>query len=267
MQTRTARKRNCIPSPLLATSLLIAALIIWAPTNAAAQSATPKNLVELYTSQGCSSCPPANALLKKYISRKDVIALSLPVDYWDYLGWPDEFGKAQFSTRQRHYATARGDGQVYTPQIVANGIDHAVGSRPSAVDKAINHSLQTVSNRQIAISLKLNGDQLTVSPSSNNTGSAHATDANQPATTIWLALVTKKATTAVPRGENRGATITYYNVVRDLKAVGKWQGKPFTMTLPKNHSMAGKPDGLTDSCVVFLQEGANGPVIGAAEQL
>jgi hypothetical protein len=129
-------------SLLLSQSVPAAATEI-APAPAPDLRAAPPSLsritgvVELYTSQGCSSCPPADALLKAYAERKDVLALTLPVDYWDYLGWKDTLGSAKHSERQRNYARARGDGQVYTPQVVINGVAHAIGSSKSAIDTGL----------------------------------------------------------------------------------------------------------------------------------
>ena len=95
---------------------------------AAPALATTKAVIELFTSQGCSSCPPADALLGEYAKRDDVLALSFPVDYWDYLGWKDTLASHENTERQRAYAAARGDRQVYTPQVVVNGVEHMVGS-------------------------------------------------------------------------------------------------------------------------------------------
>ena len=100
-------------------------------------AATPVTVIELFTSQGCSSCPTADALLESYADRPDVVALTLPVDYWDYLGWKDTLASPKFSARQRTYAKARGDGRVYTPQVVINGLQHAVGSSATDIDRAI----------------------------------------------------------------------------------------------------------------------------------
>lgn len=252
---------NPIPTAmrsLLALSFLSFALTMGPGIASAENTPKPKTLVELYTSQGCSSCPPANKLLKNYVDRDDVIAISLPVDYWDYLGWKDTYGKSQFSNRQRRFARTRRDGQVYTPQIVANGLNHAVGSRIGAVNNAIRKSVTSVHNRQIPLALKHDGDTLILWTSDEAGASAKAARVK---TTVWLALTKKKVSTSVPRGENRGKIVTYYNVVRDLKQVGTWTGRPMKISLPKNHSMAS----ATDGCVVFLQQGPGGPIIGAAE--
>lgn len=240
---------------ILSTALLGGLALYVATDQTRADSAKPKTLVELYTSQGCNSCPPANALLKKYIDRSDVIALSLPVDYWDYLGWKDTFGKSQFSNRQRRYALARRDGQVYTPQIVANGVTHAVGSRRYDVDNAINGSLPPIANKRIPLKIERDGKTLKITSPAPTPGTLKSNP------TIWLALTTRKASVSVPRGENRGKVVTYYNVVRDLKAVGTWNGTPLTIKIPDNHDMKSPSSG----CVVFLQDGRAGPILGAAE--
>ena len=246
---------------ILVVTIISGGLISLSANQAIAQNQKPKTLVELFTSQGCNSCPPANALLKKYIDREDVIALSLPVDYWDYLGWTDTFGKSQFSNRQRRYATKRGDGQVYTPQIVANGVTHAVGSRAYAVEGAIRKSYASVSRHQIPLDMKLDGNKLIVSATTPKTSPTEVPDTTASSPTLWLALTKKKVVTKVPRGENRGTKITYYNVVKHLKPVGKWNGKSLTIKLPDNHTMNWKSDG----CIVFLQDGKAGPIFGAAE--
>ncbi len=228
---------------------------------AVAEPPKAKTLIELYTSQGCNSCPPANKLLKNYVNREDVIAISLPVDYWDYLGWKDTYGKSQFSNRQRRYARVRRDGQVYTPQIVANGLEHAVGSRPHAINNAIRKSRSAIQNKQIPLELKMKDGTLTLRSMQSDGASPGAIATGNPGTIVWLALTKKIAATQVPRGENRGKTVTYYNVVRELKQVGSWTGEPMQIKLPKNHDMNSGKTG----CVVFLQLGRGGPVIGAAE--
>src|SRR5262245_56726796 len=122
--------------PLLKIALLLAGLATL-HTSAAAQATPAKVVLELFTSQGCSSCPPADALFETYTKRDDVIALSVPVDYWDRLGWKDTFASREHTNRQHDYAFARGDGQVYTPQVVISGRSHVVGSSRSAIDGAI----------------------------------------------------------------------------------------------------------------------------------
>lgn len=221
----------------------------------AATAEEPKPVLELFTSQGCSSCPPADALLGKYAARKDVIALSLPVDYWDYLGWKDTLASPLYSNRQRAYARARGDGQVYTPQIVVSGARHVVGSHETAVERAVAAAKKALKGRHVPMAMWAEGDTLMI-----ETGAA-PDGLKKRAGTIWLALVKKSEKVAIKRGENHGRKITYYNVVRELTPVGKWSGKAMTLKLPKHALMQAGSDG----CTVLLQQGDSGPIIGAAE--
>ena len=112
---------------------------------------TPKAVVELFTSQGCSSCPNADALLGKLANRDDVIALSLPVDYWDYLGWKDTLASPKFSERQRAYARTRGDGAIYTPQAVVNGLVHVNGADEGVIQNTIEKTGKTVATAYVPI--------------------------------------------------------------------------------------------------------------------
>ena len=166
--------------------------------------AQPKAVIELYTSQGCSSCPPADRLVGKLAKRSDVIALTFPVDYWDYLGWKDTLASPANSARQRAYARARGDGQVYTPQIVVDGKLHLVGSNASAVKKAIARSTQQ--NPVVSLTMRTEGDSIVITA-----GTAPKGTRVKPAT-IWLALVKKSAAVEITRGENRGSTLIYHQM-------------------------------------------------------
>lgn len=214
-----------------------------------------KAVVELFTSQGCSSCPPADELLGKLAKRDDVIALTFPVDYWDYLGWKDTLASPAFSARQRAYARARRDGQVYTPQMVVDGAYHAVGSHSNAVKQTILKSLAATKNSRVPMKIWTEGDSIVITA-----GDAAPGMRVKPAT-VWLALVKEAETVKIERGENRGETITYYNVVRELTPVGQWNGKAVTIKLPKHHLMSRG----SDSCTVLLQQDTAGPVIAAAQ--
>lgn len=214
-----------------------------------------KAVVELYTSQGCSSCPPADELLGKLAERDDVVALTFPVDYWDYLGWKDTLASPAYSARQRAYARARRDGQVYTPQVVIDGAHHAVGSQAHAVKQTILKSMAATKNSRVPMKVWAEGDSIIITA-----GDAAEGMRVKPAT-VWLALVKASETVKIERGENRGETITYYNVVRELTPVGQWNGKKVTIKLPKHHL---KNRGA-DSCTVLLQLDTAGPVIAAAE--
>ena len=215
----------------------------------------PKAVIELYTSQGCSSCPPADKLLKKLAKRNDIIALTLPVDYWDYLGWKDTLASPVFSARQRAYAKTRGDGQVYTPQAVIDGTYHVVGSQASSIEQAISKSKEKLKNARIPLSVETRGDTLIIT-----VGAAPSNTRVKPAT-IWLALVKKSIPVKISRGENRGKIITYHQVVRNLTPVGQWTGQEVTIRLPKRHLQSKE----TDGCTVLLQQDTAGPILAAVE--
>ena len=142
-------------------ALLAATGIGYLSTGAAA--AQPRYVLELFTSQGCSSCPPADRLFAKLADDPQFIVLSLPVDYWDRLGWKDTFAKHAFTERQRAYASARGDGQVYTPQAVVNGSEHANGANRRAIDA----SAETTPDLSVPVSAERTGDDIVVSVGGN----------------------------------------------------------------------------------------------------
>lgn len=238
---------------LLVSAGMLAALA--ADESPAQAQSRPKSVVELFTSQGCSSCPPADALLEKYAARDDVIALSLPVDYWDYLGWKDTLASPIYSKRQRDYARTRGDRQVYTPQVVINGVAHAVGSDKRTIDRQISRTGKSQARTRVRVKLRPEGDRVVIETGAAPDGLGNASG------TIWLALVKKSAKVAIQRGENRGRKITYFNVVRELKSIGEWRGKATTLKVAK---MDLKRFGA-DGCVVLLQEGKTGRILGVAE--
>lgn len=219
---------------------------------AAAPTQGAKTVLELFTSQGCSSCPPADALLHKYAQRSDVIALSMPVDYWDYLGWKDTFASPKNTARQKAYAKVRGDGRVYTPQVVVNGVTHAVGSSAREIDAAIKETAAKLPGR-VPVSVRVEGNHLVV-----EAGEGSAVPGEDA--TIWLAVIQKEGEVPVSAGENRGKSLKYLNIVRELTPIGMWNGKPAHFELMKDAVKL--PD--TQSCAVLVQSGKAGPIIGAA---
>lgn len=232
---------------------IIGALIL---TGLAGQvAASPKAVVELFTSQGCSSCPPADEFLRELAGRPDVVALSLPVDYWDYLGWKDTLAQPAFTARQRAYASGRNDKQVYTPQIVINGLKPIVGSHRAKIDAVLSKSLNngalpvSVAVSETASTVNVEIGAWTVGPSSAE---------------AWLLPVTKAREVAIGRGENKGRTITYANVVRGMVRLGEWSGQPARFEVPVGS--ARPPD--TESYVVLVQavdESRPGAILGAAK--
>lgn len=207
-------------------------------------------LVELYTSQGCSSCPPADALLGQLAQRTDVLALSLSVTYWDMLGWKDTLASEANTNRQKAYARIMKHGGIYTPQIIVDGTDDVVGSREKSVRSAI--SARLADSSAIPIALK---------PAP---GLVHVTIGSGPKenedATVWAFHILNQATVNIGSGENGGRKITYQNVVRDLKPVGTWKGDALSLDLPRHSPSDAPHDGLA----IVVQRGGYGRVIGAA---
>jgi hypothetical protein len=227
----------------------LAALALTGP--GVASPDTPPAVVELFTSQGCSSCPPADALLGQFTEKPGVVALSYSVDYWDYLGWRDTLSDPANTERQRSYAAVHGSRRVYTPQMVVNGSADFVGSDRHAIDAAI-----TQSNLSVPVTMH-RGDGTVEIEVGERSGPRSV-----PAT-IRLVLLTSEAEVAITRGENAGSTIDYYNVVRAMRPVGMWNGEAVKITLPVHEIM---PNGI-DGCAIIVQEDdPNGPgaIVGAA---
>ena len=215
-----------------------------------------KGVVELFTSQGCSSCPPADALFGKLAKRSDLLVLTMPVDYWDYLGWKDTLALPGNTARQKAYARTRGDGQVYTPQAVINGQIHANGSNESSIENALR---KTATSPSIALKGWGEKDALVIEAAS----AAGATPAQVQASkgSLFLAVVQRQAEVAIGRGENHGRKITYSNVVRQLKPIGEWTGAAATFRVARADIVR---EGA-DFCAVVLQQGSSGPILAAAE--
>lgn len=238
----------------LRLALLLGSLMLLLAPHGAAKADTERlSVLELFTSQACSECPPADALLTKYAARSDVLALSFPIDHWDYLGWKDTLASPKHTSRWRAYATGRGDGQLYTPQAVVNGIVHTIGSHAADIDRAIIQSREKLANRQVAI-LAITADRmLSINIAAKPAG------AKDSMATVWLAVVRPTVEVDIRQGYNRGKTITYVNVVRELTPVGAWTGAATHIDLPEAAIM--KPGEL---CAVLLQAGEGGPILGAA---
>lgn len=220
----------------------------------AAEAGETRAVMELFTSQGCSSCPPADALLAEYAEQSDILALSFNVDYWDMLGWPDTLADHAFTERQRNYAQARGDGQVYTPQVVIDGRTHVVGSNRGAIDAALATNADGL---PVPVTLSLDGDSLSV-----DIGTGRSPDL--PHATLFLVMYDPTVSVPIERGENSGRTITYTNVVRKFRPVAMWKGAPMSVDLPRSEIAHAK----VGNCAVLLQAetetGLPGPILGAA---
>jgi hypothetical protein len=211
-----------------------------------------KSVIELFTSQGCNSCPPADKLLGTLSQNPNLIPLTLSVDYWDYLGWKDTLALHAHTKRQRSYAKVRGDMNVYTPQAIVNGVKYAVGSDQSQISAALrNHPSN---DPEIPLAVKRDGENISVD-----------VGAGQGKATVWMLSVASKVEVKIVKGENKGETITYFNVVRGWRNLGAYTGTPIRTSVPMAEL---KKDGA-DSVVVFVQNGAeNSPgAIRNAEML
>ncbi len=184
----------------------------------------PRAVIELFTSQGCSSCPPADKLMGELSQDPSLVTMSLPVDYWDYLGWKDTLALHGHSNRERAYANARGDREVYTPQVVVNGIVHVLGSDKAAIENAIAQTRRDAAPLTLPVTMAVTDGTVTVDVPA-------ATDSHTSGE-VWLCPITAKAQVAVGRGENHGRTLNYYNVVRRWLKLGDWKGQAQTFTLP-----------------------------------
>jgi hypothetical protein len=217
------------------------ALIAAAPGYAAGPDRPqPRAVIELFTSQGCSSCPPADALMVELSRNAELVPLTMPVTYWDYLGWKDTLGKDSFAKRQKLYSKARGDGQVYTPQAVVNGAAHMIGSDKAGIARAVAEHPETGFAARVSLEEEAGNLRIHVAPT------AGAGDARGG---IWLLPTTRLVTVPITRGENQGKTISYVNVVRGLMRIGDWDGKDATITVPLATTKA--PE--ADSYVVLVQ--------------
>lgn len=223
-------------------------------TTVDAQQPKVRGFIELFTSQGCSSCPPADELLGKLATDPSLIAITLPVDYWDYLGWKDTLAKPEHAARQRAYAVMRGDREVYTPQVVVNGLSQVLGSDHVAIERALAQT-RHLGTLTVPVKLALSGNRLTVSLPSARDELAHGE--------IWLCALAKRIPVAIGRGENRGRTVVYHNVVRRWLKLGEWAGSTRSFMISAGELASG---GI-DEAAVLVQAGSSaspGPVLGAA---
>src|SRR5258708_10608169 len=216
--------------------------------------AGPRAVIELSPSQGCSSCPPADQLAGEFTRDPSIIVMSLPIDYWDYLGWKDTLALPGHTNRQRAYARARGDREVYTPQVVVNGSVHVLGSDKDAIENAIVQTDKRPGTLSLPVTLSVANGQISASVAA---GKGAATKGE-----VWLCPITKDMPVTIGRGEDTGHTGTYHNVVRRWIKVGDWNGTARTFTLPVRDLGAGD----IDTVAVMVQTGtkeAPGAMLGA----
>jgi len=216
----------------------------------AGENQSRATVLELFTSQGCSSCPAADRLFGKYASRDDIIALSFHVDYWDYIGWKDTFATKITTERQRGYGRSLSQRHLYTPEIVVDGRKHTVGSNGADIDQTIGN-VRKAPRPIVSVGLKVEDGVLVTMLSSKK---HHAAE-------IWLFEIDRKNDVSISRGENSGHVLSYHHVVRDIQSLGKWEGgeQSFSSDL-KSAREAGR-----DGVVVVVQEYGQGAVLGAAQ--
>lgn len=229
-------------------SALLLALAVALPTAAGAAETKPLTVVELFTSQGCSSCPPADRYLGELAKRPDVLALSEHVDYWDYIGWKDVFASPDITARQRVYARKMGLRYVYTPQMVVQGRSHATGSDRDTIERLIREA--AAAPRQ-PVEIETGGGGVTVVVPEGET---------RERATVWLAVFDRAHDVEIRRGENAGRTITYHNVVREMRRLGEWSGEAVRLSVDAAEMTTGGYDG----CAVLLQGADSGRILGAA---
>ena len=238
-----------LPALVVAISLFFAAPAAWA-----GDAASPV-VVELFTSQGCSSCPPADAYLGELARRGDILALGFHVDYWNYIGWTDPYSLTLATQRQRGYAGAMSLDSVYTPQMVINGATQAVGSDREAVGVLIGAatahpapqpSLTIMRNADGGLAIQIGGEP-------------NEADAGGKSATVWLATYDSEHTTVVGKGENGGRTLKDYQVVRSFIGIGSWTGAPLDIAVEAKDVALG-----TGGTAVLLQTNGVGPIIAAA---
>jgi hypothetical protein len=217
---------------------------------AGATEPQPLVVVELFTSQGCSSCPPADAYLGELAQRPDVLALSLHVDYWNYIGWKDPFAEKFATKRQRAYANNLNLRYVFTPQMVVNGTTEGVGSDRATIFQLIKAAEQDKRPRP----------HIVLARGADGTIAIHidAGTAAKPAT-VELVGFDREHTTAVLRGENDGRTLKDYQVTRSWSQIGTWRGDALDLTVP-----ADKVTGNGGVAVLLQQDGGHGRIVGAA---
>ena len=235
-----------MPRPILA---LLAVLL--APLPAAAAEA-PHAFIELFTSQGCSSCPAADAFIGDLADRDDVLAVTMPVKLWDFLGWADTLATDELTKRQIAYSVARGDRDVFTPQLMVNGKESMLGSDRDGVLEWVRQHTQPL---PLPIDLTLNAGVLTIAVGPGELEVEKAT--------LWLMVVDEMVRVPVTEGENRGRRLSYHNVVRQMRPIGMWKGEAMSFDLP----LADVEKAAGASCIVIAQvESFKGPgeVIGAA---
>ena len=229
-------------TPGVAVSAMAAAPALPGALGTGADAAHP-TVVELFESQGCSDCPPANTNVNALATRPDILALNFAVTYWDQLGWKDTFAKPAYTARQWDYANAAGRGQVATPQVIINGGGTVVGSNPQTLARAIHDNSRGIGGPQIAAA---NG-KVSIGAGAKGVGA-----------TVWVVQYDPRSLVVPIRaGENNGATLAHRNIVRSLAPLGQWNGAAVSFTVPA-------PSDGNYRNAILVQQGKGGRIIAAS---
>jgi hypothetical protein len=235
-----ARARACVAAALIGGSALLAGSAAWAA------DASHPVVVELFQSQGCSSCPPANANVNALSERPDVLALSYAVTYWDGLGWKDTFAKQTFTDRQWDYARALRHDSVFTPEVVINGRLDGVGTEHGEIEALMRRGDRGGAGPSVAIS----GESVEIG----------ASEAPARPADVWLVRYDPRTLeVSIRRGENAGKTLPHRNIVREITRLGSWSGNAERFSLPN----PAEPDVNT---AILVQATGAGPILAAAKQ-
>ncbi len=218
------------------------------------QPEKPLGVVELFTSQGCSSCPPADEFFAELAAKENIVALAYHVNYWDYLGWQDKLSSKENTERQYDYMRAFGSRSVYTPQAVINGRSHVNGTSRKDVDGALARLDRAGEGMRVGIKVSRASDHVVIDTGDAGSGPSDAH--------VVIVYFDPPQTVSIGQGENSGRSLTYWNAVSDIQIAGMWHGKAQRYELPMTE--IAKKGG----CAVLLQsvgkDGMPGPILGAA---
>lgn len=236
-----------------ALALPILTGVMWLADSGAVRAGNFTGVVELFTSQACSSCPPADAELARLDEAGEVLTLSYHIDYWNYLGWVDTLSSRASTERQYGYASTLGRKNVYTPQAVVNGRDHTNGADGAAIDSMVTTLAAEGAGLTVEVSIVRDADGLSIAVG-KGVGKAN----------IVAVYFDDTTTVDIKRGENAGRAITYYHSVRDMETIGMWSGEAVNLKLPTSVMSSHPGRGCAILLQVVNENGAPGRILGAA---
>ncbi|WP_117194953.1 DUF1223 domain-containing protein [Rhizobium terrae] len=229
--------------PFRFRSVIVLAGLLFAGAVSAGEVRAPKGVIELFTSQGCSSCPPADAALGELVAQGDMVVLSYHVDYWNYLGWTDTLSSKENTERQYGYAKTMGRSGVYTPQAIINGREHVKGTDLAIINGKVKMLGENGQGLNVPVTAAMRGDEIEIEIGEGK-GQAD----------VVVAYFTKRQQVDVTKGENSGKNMEYWHAVYDVQSVGTWNGQSMKLTLPGKLMGKSKKDG----CAILLQTSGSG---------